>query len=64
MIDWWFVGILFGALVAIFLGDLLFDKPDEDFDKDLSRDEQEAEAEEAVDSMRGQLDYMRKDGLL
>jgi len=62
--DYYISGVLCAALLLILLGDALFDEPKEDFDKDLAKKEQHAEAQEVVDSMRGQLDYMRKDGLL
>jgi len=54
---------IFGALCAV-LGFIFFNAPEEDFDKDLSEEEQESEALGVVDSMKGELDYMRRDGLL
>ena len=51
-------------MAIIWLGDLFFSAPEEDFDKDLSKEDQEAEALGVVDSMKGELDYMRKDGML
>ena len=47
---------IFGALCAV-LGFIFFNAPEEDFDKDLSEEEQESEALGVVDSMR-------RDGLL
>ena len=60
----WIMGALCAVMAIIWLGDLFFSAPEEDFDKDLSRKEQEAEALGVVDSMRGELEYLRKDGLL
>ena len=60
----WIVGALCAVMAIIWLGDLFFSAPEEDFDKDLSREDQEAEALGVVDSMKGELDYMRKDGML
>ncbi len=57
--------ILLGAVVLAFvawIGWELYRAPVEDFDQ--SRAEQETRAEEAADSMRGQLEQMRKDGAL
>ena len=62
--QWWIMGALCAVMAIIWLGDLFFSAPEEDFDTDLSQKEQEAEALGVVDSMRGELDYMRKDGLL
>jgi hypothetical protein len=62
--QWWIMGALCVVMAIIWLGDLFFTAPEEDFDKDLSRKEQEAEALGVVDSMRGELEYLRKDGLL
>lgn len=57
--------ILLGAVILAFvvwIGWELYRAPVEDFDQ--SRAEQETQAEEAADSMRGQLEQMRKDGVL
>ncbi len=57
--------ILLGAVILAFvawIGWELYRAPVEDFDQ--SRAEQETRAEEAADSMRGQLEQMRKDGAL
>jgi len=57
--------ILLGAVILAFvvwIGWELYRAPVEDFDQ--SRAEQETRAEEAADSMRGQLEQMRKDGVL
>jgi predicted negative regulator of RcsB-dependent stress response len=57
--------ILLGAVIIAFvvwIGWELYRAPVEDFDQ--SRAEQETRAEEAADSMRGQLEQMRKDGAL
>ncbi len=57
--------ILLGAVILAFvawIGWELYRAPVEDFDQ--SRAEQETLAEEAADSMRGQLEQMRKDGAL
>ena len=57
--------ILLGAVIlafAVWIGWELYRAPVEDFDQ--SRAEQETRAEEAADSMRGQLEQMRKDGVL
>ena len=62
--QWWIMGALCVVMAIIWLGDLFFSAPEEDFDKDLSRKEQEDQALGVVDSMRGELDYMRKDGML
>jgi len=60
----WVIGALCAVMAIIWLGDLFFSAPEEDFDKDLSKEDQEAEALGVVDSMRGELNYMRKDGML
>ena len=60
----WVIGALCAVMAIIWLGDLFFSAPEEDFDKDLSKEDQEAEALGVVDSMKGELDYMRKDGML
>lgn len=60
----WIFGALCAVVAVIWLGDIFFDEPREDFDKDLSKEEQESEAQEVVDSMRGELEVMRRDGLL
>jgi hypothetical protein len=62
--QWWIIGALCAVMAIIWLGYLFFTAPEEDFDTDLIRKEQEAEAQGVVDSMKGELDYMRKDGLL
>ena len=60
----WIFGAICALLLILWLGDIFFSAPEEDFDKDLSKEEQESEAQEVVDSMKGELDYMRRDGLL
>lgn len=60
----WIFGALFVVLIIIWIGDVFFNAPDEEFDRDLSKEDQEAEAQGVVDSMRGELEVMRKDGLL
>ena len=62
--QWWIMGALCAVLGVIWLGDIFSNAPEEDFDKDLSKEEQESEAQGVVDSMKGELDYMRRDGLL
>lgn len=62
--QWWIMGSLCAVMAIIWLGDIFFSAPLEDFDKDLAKRDQEAEAQGVVDSMRGELDYLRKDGLL
>ena len=62
--NYWYIGAACVLVACLWLGDLFFSAPEEDFDKDLSQKEQEAEAQGVVDSMRGELEYMRKDGLL
>ena len=62
--QWWIFGALCAVLGIIWLGDIFSNAPEEDFDKDLSKEEQESEAQGVVDSMKGELDYMRRDGLL
>ena len=62
--QWWIMGALCAVLGIIWLGDIFFNAPEEDFDEDLSKEEQESEALGVVDSMKGELDYMRRDGLL
>jgi predicted negative regulator of RcsB-dependent stress response len=57
--------ILLGAVIlafAVWIGWELYRAPVEDFDQ--SRAEQETQAEEAADSMRGQLEQMRREGQL
>ena len=57
--------ILLAAVILAFvawIGWELYRAPVEDFVQ--SRAEQETRAEEAADSMRGQLEQMRKDGVL
>ena len=60
----WMIGALCAVMAIIWLGDIFFSAPEEAFDEDLSKEEQESEALGVVDSMKGELDYMRKDGLL
>ena len=60
----WMIGALCAVMVIIWLGDIFLSAPEEPFDEDLAKEEQESEALGVVDSMRGELDYMRKDGLL
>jgi hypothetical protein len=60
----WIIGAICAVMAIIWLGDIFFSAPEEDFDEDLSKEEQESEALGVADSMRGELDYMRKDGLL
>jgi hypothetical protein len=60
----WIFGALFVVLVIIWIGDVFFNAPEEDFDRDLSKEDQESQAQEVVDSMRGELEVMRRDGLL
>lgn len=60
----WIMGALCAVMAIIWLGDLFFTAPEEDFDKDLSKEDQEAKALGVVDSMRGELEVMRRDGLL
>lgn len=62
--QWWIFGALCAVLGIIWLGDIFFTAPEEDFDEDLSKEDQESEAQGVVDSMKGELDYMRRDGLL
>ena len=62
--QWWIMGALCAVMAIIWLGDIFFNAPVEAFDTDLSQKEQEAQAQGVVDSMRGELDYMRRDGLL
>ena len=60
----WIIGALCAVLAILWVRDIFSDAPLEDFDKDLAKKDQEAEALGVVDSMRGELDYMRKDGML
>ena len=62
--QWWIMGALCAVMAIIWLGDLFFNAPVEAFDEDLSKEEQESEALGVVDSMKGELGYMRRDGLL
>ena len=62
--QWWIMGALCAVMAILWVRDIFSDAPLEAFDTDLSRKEQEAEALGVVDSMKGELDYMRKDGLL
>ena len=59
-----YIGAACALVVGLWLWDIFSHAPEEPFDKDLSREDQEAEALGVVDSMKGELDYMRKDGLL
>ena len=58
----WIIGALCAVMAIIWLGDIFFSTPEEDFDEDLA--DQETQAQEVVDSMKGELDHMRRDGLL
>lgn len=60
----WIFGALCAVIAIIWIGDIFFSAPVEEFDEDLSQREQEAQAQEVVDSMRGELEVMRRDGLL
>lgn len=60
----WIFGTICALLLILWLGDIFFNAPVENFDKDLSKEEQESEALGVVDSMKGELGYMRRDGLL
>lgn len=62
--NYWIVGALCAVVAGLWFWDLISTAPVEDFDKDLSKEEQESEALGVVDSMKGELDYMRRDGLL
>ena len=62
--NYWYIGAACALVAGLWLWDIFSHAPVEDFDKDLSQKEQEAEAQGVVDSMRGELEYMRKDGLL
>ena len=62
--NYWYIGAPCALVACLWLWDIFSDAPLEDFDKDLSREDQEAEALGVVDSMKGELDYMRKDGML
>ena len=62
--QWWIMGALCAVMAIIWLGDIFFNAPVEAFDEDLSKEEQESEALGVVDSMKGELGYMRRDGLL
>ncbi len=64
MTDWILIGALCGFMAVLWLWDLFATAPEEDFDKDLAKKEQESEAQGVVDPMKGELDYMRRDGLL
>lgn len=60
----WIFGTICALLLILWLGDIFFNAPVEDFDEDLSKEDQESQALGVVDSMKGELDYMRRDGLL
>jgi hypothetical protein len=60
----WIMGAACAVIAIIWLGDVFFNAPEEPFDEDLSKEDQESQAQGVVDSMRGELDHMRKDGLL
>ena len=62
--NYWYIGAPCALVACLWLWDIFSHAPEEDFDTDLSRKDQEAEALGVVDSMKGELDYMRKDGLL
>jgi len=62
--NYWYIGAACALVAGLWLWDIFSDAPLEDFDKDLAKKDQEAEALGVVDSMKGELDYMRKDGLL
>lgn len=62
--NYWPIGILCAFLAVVWLGDIFFSAPMEPFDEGPSKKDQESEALGVVESMRGELDYMRKDGLL
>ena len=62
--NYWYIGAACALVACLWLWDIFSHAPEEDFDKDLSRKEQEDQALGVVDSMKGELDYMRKDGLL
>lgn len=58
--EWMLVGLVMAAIVWFFL-ELRRAPIERD---DMTRGQQEDAAEEAADSMRGQLDQLRKDGAL
>ena len=62
--NYWYIGAPCALVACLWLGDIFSHAPEEPFDGDLSREDQEAEALGVVDSMKGELDYMRKDGML
>lgn len=62
--NYWYISAACALVACLWLWDIFSHAPEEDFDKDLSRKEQEDQALGVVDSMKGELDYMRKDGLL
>ena len=62
--NYWYIGAACALVAGLWLWDIFSHAPEEDFDKDLSREDQEAEALGVVDSMKGELEYMRKDGML
>ena len=62
--NYWYIGAACVLVACLRLWDIFSHAPEEPFDKDLSREDQEAEALGVVDSMKGELDYMRKDGML
>ena len=62
--NYWYIGAPCALVACLWVRDIFSDAPLEDFDKDLAKKDQESEALGVVDSMRGELDYMRKDGML
>ena len=60
----WVIGALCAVLAILWVRDLFSTITGEPIDESLSREDQEAEALGVVDSMKGELEYMRKDGLL
>jgi hypothetical protein len=58
----WIIGAICAVMAIIWLGDIFFSAPEEDFDEDLA--DQETRAQGVADSMKGELDHMRRDGLL
>ena len=62
--NYWYISAACALVAGLWLWDIFSHAPVEPFDMDLSREDQEAEALGVVDSMRGELEYMRKDGML
>ena len=60
---WWVIGVTSAILFIIWFSWELKHAPVEDFDKDLSREE-DRETDEVAESVRGQLDELRKGGAL